>query len=150
MALLSFETGKSNGGKPESLSLWQMKRAYCLNRDENMCQFCMSRGQLHVHHVIPRHISGNDSLENLVTLCQPCHKKMHGKDFRFIWKYDPERGLSHERLWKRKVKRTTKMLKLRRKLSIEKTVAEVLQPSMRKQSWHEEISAQERAIASGT
>jgi 5-methylcytosine-specific restriction endonuclease McrA len=33
--------------------------------------------KLHVHHIIPIKMGGNNTLDNLITLCEDCHKKEH-------------------------------------------------------------------------
>jgi 5-methylcytosine-specific restriction endonuclease McrA len=52
-----------------------MKRV--LERDGWRCQRCGSLENLQVHHKIKRSQRGNDSLENLVTLCAYCHMAEH-------------------------------------------------------------------------
>ena len=54
-----------------------MKRV--LERDGWRCQKCGSLENLQVHHKIRRSQQGNDSLENLVTLCARCHMAEHGQ-----------------------------------------------------------------------
>ena len=54
-----------------------MKRV--LERDEWRCQKCGSLENLQVHHKIKRSQLGNDSLDNLVTLCAYCHMGEHGQ-----------------------------------------------------------------------
>ena len=56
-----------------------MKRV--LERDEWRCQKCGSLENLQVHHKIKRSQLGNDSLDNLVTLCAYCHMGEHGQLF---------------------------------------------------------------------
>lgn len=60
-------------------------KAACLNRDNYTCQYCNTKkGTLHIHHIIYRSKSGSDKLENLITLCEECHRKLHNgllKDF---------------------------------------------------------------------
>jgi 5-methylcytosine-specific restriction endonuclease McrA len=54
-----------------------MKRV--LERDGWRCQRCGSLENLQVHHKIKRSQLGNDSLDNLVTLCAYCHMAEHGQ-----------------------------------------------------------------------
>lgn len=54
-----------------------MKRV--LERDDWRCQKCGSLENLQVHHQILRSQLGNDSLDNLVTLCAHCHMAEHGQ-----------------------------------------------------------------------
>jgi 5-methylcytosine-specific restriction endonuclease McrA len=49
-----------------------------LERDGWRCQSCGSMQQLQIHHKQFRSHSGDDSEENLITLCDQCHKLIHG------------------------------------------------------------------------
>ncbi|MDG3012470.1 HNH endonuclease [Rhodococcus sp. D2-41] len=50
----------------------------CFDRDEHRCRRCgyegAGRGDLHADHAVPQHRGGTHHLDNLVTLCVPCHK----------------------------------------------------------------------------
>lgn len=48
-----------------------------LIRDSWRCQNCGTSENLQVHHVQWRSRLGNDSLENLITLCASCHETLH-------------------------------------------------------------------------
>ena len=53
-------------------------KAACLNRDNYTCQCCKTKkGTLHAHHIVYRRNGGADTLDNLITLCEECHKKLH-------------------------------------------------------------------------
>lgn len=56
-----------------------------LNRDNYTCQCCKKKkGAMHVHHIIYRSNGGSDKMDNLITLCEDCHKRLHDgelKDF---------------------------------------------------------------------
>ena len=53
-------------------------KAACLNRDNYTCQCCKTKkGTLHAHHIVYRRNGGTDTLDNLITLCEECHKKLH-------------------------------------------------------------------------
>lgn len=50
----------------------------CFNRDGYKCQCCKTKkGTLNAHHIIYRSNGGADTLDNLITLCEDCHKKLH-------------------------------------------------------------------------
>ena len=54
-------------------------RQYVLWRDGYRCQCCKKHGKgikLHIHHKESRN-TGGDAPENLVTLCEVCHRKLH-------------------------------------------------------------------------
>ncbi len=54
-----------------------------LNRDNYTCQCCKTKkGTLHVHHIIYRSNGGSDKMENLITLCEDCHKKLHDGELK--------------------------------------------------------------------
>jgi 5-methylcytosine-specific restriction endonuclease McrA len=44
-------------------------------RDEWMCQYCGSRANLTVDHVVPRSKGGASSWENIVASCAPCNRR---------------------------------------------------------------------------
>ncbi len=50
-----------------------------LRRDGWRCQGCGSRASLEVHHQQFRSHSGEDTEENLITLCHDCHSAEHGR-----------------------------------------------------------------------
>ena len=55
---------------------WRRLRRECLYRDRYTCHRCdkrMKSADLTAHHLIPRMDDGPDILENLITLCGPCH-----------------------------------------------------------------------------
>ena len=54
-----------------------MKRVF--ERDDWRCRRCGSLENLQVHHKIKRSQQGNDSLDNLETLCARCHISEHGQ-----------------------------------------------------------------------
>lgn len=62
----------------EQLSFWNI-REYVLFRDGHECQCCHGRSKdniLNVHHIESRKIGG-DAPNNLITLCETCHKGYH-------------------------------------------------------------------------
>lgn len=77
----------------EQLGFWNV-REYVLFRDNHTCQCCKGKSKdsiLNVHHIESRK-TGGDSPNNLITLCETCHKNYHqgkiqlnvkrGKSFR--------------------------------------------------------------------
>ena len=49
-----------------------------LHRDNYTCQCCGKRNcRLEVHHIVFRSNGGTDDEENLITLCEDCHKGVH-------------------------------------------------------------------------
>ena len=58
-------------------------KAYILSRDGYLCQHCKGKSKdkkLIVHHIISR-LTGTDSPDNLITLCETCHEKLHAGEF---------------------------------------------------------------------
>ncbi len=52
-------------------------RQQVLRRDGWRCQKCGTMSNLEVHHRQYRSHSGDDSEENLITLCNACHSSIH-------------------------------------------------------------------------
>lgn len=64
------------------LGFWNT-REYVLFRDNHQCQHCHGRSGdkvLNVHHLESRK-TGGDSPDNLITLCETCHKAYHAGEF---------------------------------------------------------------------
>lgn len=62
----------------EQLNFWNV-REYVLFRDGHKCQCCKGRSKdkiLNVHHIESRK-TGGDAPNNLITLCETCHKGYH-------------------------------------------------------------------------
>lgn len=62
----------------EMLNFWNT-REYVLFRDGHVCQCCKGKSKdniLNVHHIESRQTGGN-APNNLVTLCETCHRKYH-------------------------------------------------------------------------
>ena len=56
-------------------------RKAAIIRDHNTCQDCgKTNTRMEVHHIIPRRFNGSDSIQNLLTLCSSCHKKITGEE----------------------------------------------------------------------
>jgi len=52
-------------------------RTKVLVRDNWRCQNCGTSEYLQVHHIHSRSALGDDAAENLITLCQNCHRQFH-------------------------------------------------------------------------
>ena len=67
----------------EQLGFWNV-REYVLARDGHKCQHCDGKSKdpvLNVHHLESRKTGGN-APNNLITLCETCHKKYHQGDIK--------------------------------------------------------------------
>lgn len=54
-------------------------RKATIMRDGNRCMECgKKKCRLEVHHIRPRRMSGSDTINNLITLCECCHNKTKG------------------------------------------------------------------------
>ncbi len=63
----------------EQKGFWNV-REYVLYRDGHTCQICKGKSKdkvLNVHHIKPRSNGGTDRPDNLITLCETCHKNYH-------------------------------------------------------------------------
>lgn len=60
--------------------LWKIRRERILLRDGYQCRMCGSGKQLRVHHIRYPAIYGTEPDEDLVTLCDACHRKVHMND----------------------------------------------------------------------
>ena len=66
----------------EQLGFWNV-REYVLWRDRHVCQHCHGKSKdpvLNVHHLESRK-TGGDAPNNLITLCETCHKAFHRGKF---------------------------------------------------------------------
>ncbi len=57
--------------------LYEELRQQVLRRDGWRCQGCGAPSHLEVHHRELRSQSGDDSEQNLITLCNACHSIVH-------------------------------------------------------------------------
>jgi len=69
--------------KPANLRLdalsYESLRRQILRRDSWRCQSCGTMSNLEVNHRQFRTHSGDDSEENLITLCATCHARVNGR-----------------------------------------------------------------------
>ncbi len=59
---------------------WQKKRLQRLKIDDFQCQRCGTAKNLQVHHITYRHFR-DEPMEDLITLCDNCHREIHKHDF---------------------------------------------------------------------
>lgn len=81
-------------------------KAFVLNQDNYQCQKCNGKKErLHVHHIIFKSKSGTNEPDNLITLCETCHKGLHSGNFEIKGrksktKYATEMGIVKSQLRK--------------------------------------------------
>lgn len=67
----------------DQAGFWNV-REYVLCRDGHQCRHCKGKSKdsvLNVHHIVSRQIGG-DRPDNLITLCETCHKKHHAGELK--------------------------------------------------------------------
>jgi 5-methylcytosine-specific restriction endonuclease McrA len=57
--------------------LYERLHEQVLRRDGWICQNCGSRSNLEVHHKEFRSQGGDDTEQNLITVCAKCHARLH-------------------------------------------------------------------------
>lgn len=82
------DSDDGNGGdRPDDRGYgegWDDLRRRTLRRDGHACQRCGADDRtLQAHHIVPRSAGGPDALENLITLCRPCHGVIHQSNGAF-------------------------------------------------------------------
>jgi 5-methylcytosine-specific restriction endonuclease McrA len=60
-----------------SVEDYKLLRHRVLERDGCRCQHCGSSKDLQIHHLAKRSKLGDDTLDNLITLCVTCHQMQH-------------------------------------------------------------------------
>jgi len=76
----------------------KLTRLEVFNRDQYTCQYCAKEiHQLTLDHVIPRHLGGEHTWENVVSACIPCNRRKAGRTpeqagMRLIHHPSPPRG----------------------------------------------------------
>ena len=94
-------------------------RQYVLKRDNYTCQYCGAHPteescvKLHIHHIESRKTGGN-APNNLIVLCEHCHKKLHEGSIVL----NKKRGCSMRDAAFMGIMRKTLILRLRNELSI--------------------------------
>jgi len=64
---------------------YESLRQQVLHRDSWRCQLCGMMSNLEVHHKEFRSHSGDDSEQNLITLCSACHASVHEGKKAFVF-----------------------------------------------------------------
>lgn len=54
---------------------WREKRRQRMEIDEHKCVVCKSTERLSVHHLTYDRLGHEDALHDLVTVCEPCHRR---------------------------------------------------------------------------
>ena len=75
---------------------YSSRRKAVLHRDNYTCQCCGKKNcRLEVHHIIFRSNGGTDDEENLITLCEDCHKGVHAGTVVLNKKPKKSKNLKH-------------------------------------------------------
>jgi 5-methylcytosine-specific restriction protein A len=65
-------------------SAWDKIRKLVLVRDKHLCQPCLRSNKptagSQVDHITPKAKGGTDDMDNLETICDPCHKAKTARD----------------------------------------------------------------------
>ena len=69
-----------------------------LIRDHHRCQRCWEENLLEVHHIVALCDGGEDTIDNCITLCRPCHKEWEA--IEIASKYPFEKWMRHSPAWK--------------------------------------------------
>ncbi len=68
---------------------WRTYREQTRRRDGYRCRLCGIGGRLEVHHIVAYKLTRDNSLGNLITLCQPCHVKVENGGVQLLrWAID--------------------------------------------------------------
>jgi formate-dependent nitrite reductase cytochrome c552 subunit len=67
---------KMSDGRKEKLGEFDAVRVAVFGRDGYCCVVC-HKSAVHVHHVLPRSSGGSDDFDNLVSVCNSCHRRIH-------------------------------------------------------------------------
>lgn len=97
-------------------------RQYVLHRDGYTCQCCGAHDndvKLHVHHIESRQ-TGGDAPNNLITLCERCHKALHAG--KIALPKSKKRGKSYHDAAFMGIMRNTLLERLRKKVDVPVTM----------------------------
>ena len=60
-------------------AVYGQRRVQVFERGDGVCEFCRAAEMTDVHHVEGRVGPDPHRMENLIGLCQPCHRRAHGE-----------------------------------------------------------------------
>lgn len=81
-------------------------KAYVLYRDNYQCQKCKAKNaKLHVHHIVFISNGGAGSPDNLITLCESCHNKLHRGEFEIKGNRSKTKHATHVSIIKSQLKK---------------------------------------------
>lgn len=63
---------------------WDKIRKSVYQRDGYRCVMCGKKGKIHAHHIVPVTISKDNSMNNLVSVCESCHRKLEDVGFKIL------------------------------------------------------------------
>lgn len=63
---------------------WDTIRKRVYQRDGYRCVMCGKKGKLHAHHIVPVRVSKDNSMNNLVSVCNKCHRKLEEVGFKIL------------------------------------------------------------------
>lgn len=75
--------GSQSASSSRNIPNWNRLARQTKKRDNWTCQYCGKQGgqlgsaELHAHHIKPRSKGGEDTLNNLITVCHSCHEDLH-------------------------------------------------------------------------
>lgn len=70
--------GKTNKSVTEITEEWNKLRPKIAKIKGDKCFYCGAKATEY-HHIVPRHMGGDNRLENIVPMCYECHSKAHSK-----------------------------------------------------------------------
>jgi len=63
---------------------WDNIRHQVYQRDGFRCVMCGKKTKLHAHHVVPVQVSHDNSINNLVSVCGHCHRKLEAIGYKIL------------------------------------------------------------------
>ena len=57
---------------------WRKLRPQIIKQLGDKCIYCGKKAT-NYHHIVPKHMGGDNRIQNIVPLCAECHKKAHSK-----------------------------------------------------------------------